>query len=139
MDLIQKIKKVMRDANCDVKDACEALNVDCDAAILASLAESGKEISLAEIIENGKVRAAQVLMDIIDDTAAENKDRIAAAKIVLIGSGDLPQLGINQYEERFKKFAEIQKKYELREVKHANVIEITSGVDEVNRVAAMAS
>jgi hypothetical protein len=136
MNQIQKIKKVMKDTGCSVVEACEALNVDCDASMLSSMANSGEEYSLAEIIDKGKLRAAQVLVDIIDDPSAENKDRIAAAKIVLIGSGELPQLGANAYEDRFKKFDEIRRRYELGA---ANVIEVTDSVNHHNRIAAMAS
>lgn len=132
----QKIKEVMKQANCSFEQACEALGIDCpEGAMVTSLSQDGKTHTLEEILERGKLSAAAVLVDIVEDPRAENKDRIAAAKIILIGSGDLPQLGVSGYEERFAKFAALSEKY-------GNVIDVMdvdkeSSSKEVNRLLAI--
>lgn len=138
MNSQQKIKEVMRKTGCDVQDACSALGIDCDASVMASMADSGEKITVQEIIENGKISAARVLIDIIEDNTAENKDRIAAAKIVLVGSGDLPQLGLNGFEERFKKFQELSNQYASKVI---DIIDISTDRQERsnNRLLSIAS
>lgn len=138
MTLQQKIKKIQQETGCTPTEACESLDIDVDAATLASLASEEKEITLAEIIEGGKTKAARVLVDIIEDCSAENKDRIAAAKIILIGSGDLPNIGISAYEERFAKFAALAKEFE-KEANVVDVLDIKQGDRSSNRMLAMAS
>lgn len=103
MTPIKKVKQLI-DEGFTPKEACDSMGIDLDAAMLASLAmDNDREFSLNEIIETGKLSAARVLVDIIDDTTAENKDRIAAAKIILIGAGELPQIGLNSWEERIRR------------------------------------
>jgi hypothetical protein len=103
MTIQQKIKKVMQEAGCSPTEACEMLGIDVDAVTLASLAVEEKVVTIEEILEVGKISAAKVLVDIVEDTTAENKDRIAAAKIVLTGAGQLPDIGCVNWEERIKR------------------------------------
>jgi len=135
MTIQQKIKKIMQDTGCSPNEACEMLGVDIDAATMASLAMEDRPVSLAEIIEGGKTLAAKVLVDIIEDHTAENKDRIAAAKIILIGSGELPNIGVNAYEERFKKFTQL---LNANSVNNIIDVEDTTIVSK-NRLLEMAS
>jgi len=125
MQLSKQIREVMRQAKCSAHEAAEALGVDIDAATMAEIAESGGVFTLEQLAQEGKLKGMKVLIDIIEDPAAENKDRIAAAKIFVTGSGDLPQIGAGGYEDRFKKFAELAETYQE---KNANVID----VQEVN-------
>ena len=125
----------MQDTGCSPNEACEMLGVDIDAATMASLAMEDRPVSLAEIIEGGKTLAAKVLVDIIEDHTAENKDRIAAAKIILIGSGELPNIGVNAYEERFKKFTQL---LNANSVNNIIDVEDTTIVSK-NRLLEMAS
>ena len=121
MTLAQKIREVMRQAKCSAHEAAEALGVDVDAATMAEIADSGGVFTLEKVLGDGKIKAARVLVDIIEDSAAENKDKIAAAKIVLLGAGELPQVGMNEYEERMKKFVELAESYKEKNV---NVIDV---------------
>lgn len=125
MPLPQKIKQVMQQTKCSAAEAAEALGMDIDAAMLAEWAEGEQVLTLEKILSEGKIKAAKVLVDIIEDPLAENKDKIAAAKIVILGAGELPLIGANSYEERMKKFAELAESYKE---KNANVID----VEEVN-------
>lgn len=83
--------------------AAEALGMDVEGCELALKAEQKVSVSVEEIIEKGKISAAKVLVDIIEDPSAENKDRIAACKIVLTGDGKLPEMNANAWDERMKR------------------------------------
>lgn len=135
--LAQKIKKVMQQGNCNAQEACEALGIDCDAAIMADLAESKQTVDIQQLIEDAKPKAVQVLVDIIEDSEAENKDKIAAAKIILVGSGELPNLGVNGYEDRFKKFLEAAEKHKIIDIVSAAVESDNTDIQHNNRLLAI--
>lgn len=125
MQLSKQIREVMRQAKCSAHEAAEALGVDIDSATMNEIAESGGVFTLEQLAQEGKLKGMKVLIDIIEDPAAENKDKIAAAKIFVSGAGELPQIGSGGYEDRFKKFAELAESYQE---KNANVID----VEEIN-------
>jgi hypothetical protein len=129
MLLSKQIREVMKQAKCSAHEAAEALGVDIDASTMAEIADSGGVFTLEKIVKEGQLKAAKVLVDIIEDPAAENKDRIAASKIILLGAGELPQIGGGGYEDRFKKFAELAESYEE---KNANVIDVIDHKVEKN-------
>jgi EAL domain-containing protein (putative c-di-GMP-specific phosphodiesterase class I) len=87
MLLSKQIREVMKQAKCSAHEAAEALGVDIDASTMAEIADSGGVFTLEKIVKEGQLKAAKVLVDIIEDPAAENKDRIAASKIILLGAG----------------------------------------------------
>lgn len=89
-----------------VEDAAAALELDIDVAKMSVGSIRKEKFSLADMIEEAKPTAVRVLIDVLENPDAENKDKIAAAKIILQGEGVLPEINANAFSERVRRMRE---------------------------------
>lgn len=76
------------------EDAALALGIDVDVANLAiqQVTMPGRSVTLHELIENFKPKAAEILMEIAQDPDVKAADRVKACQIMLNGEGQLPEI-----------------------------------------------
>lgn len=94
-----QLQKLIQDG-WSLGDAAEALNMDVGSAQMVLASSAKKTLTLSEMINEWKPRGIQILMHIAEDLSAENKDRIAAIKILVTGEGVAPDLKAGGLDER---------------------------------------
>ena len=118
--VIIQLKRIM-EGGASLEDACELCDVDIefakgfitgDGSLSISEADKNKEISAEDIINKNKAKVAQALVNIALDNDIENiSARVAAARIIIEGKGELPEFPVDKLGERYKKMLNVVGKY----------------------------
>jgi len=76
-----------------LEDAAAACGLDMDVASMAleSMGGCERKVTISELIENFKPKAAEILMEIAEN-GEKDSDRVKACQILLTGEGVMPEV-----------------------------------------------
>jgi hypothetical protein len=95
---------------------------------------SKTNVTVESLIKKYKVRAVQILAEIMEQEEDHPMVRVQAAKIILTGEGELPELGADKLRGIFEKMKKVSADYE-----QGNIIPIEAGevvkIDKADNLA----
>jgi hypothetical protein len=98
------IRKLIREGH-DIKDVCDMLGMDIDAANFALLQGDNREekrVNINELCDEFKPRCIEILKEIAENSERD-ADRIKACQIIIQGEGVMPETNMNDFSDRLIK------------------------------------